>query len=313
MHGCFDHPWSFRVPVAGGSLVVIMTRGGQIRILAGRVRPASGLDPPLHGGLTVRLRILLLCPSVLNVAGDGGNVRAIEQRARWRGLAVEVRRADPGASIDGRWADLTIIGGGQDTEMRVASVDKRAGADAPRIGRGGAVLFMMWPAGNSWAGSTFRSRARRSMASARSDLSEMRGGPGASSCSTLPAAWSSAAGARHGRRLQEPSRPGPGSARMPDLSGRSAQEPVTAARDRTEAHGPGRHAHLRDVSPRSQSCQEPHKRRPALTLALARRHIQSSSTCCRTLPESGSLGRASPRRSDMRPAACNPPAARLGR
>lgn len=88
------------------------------------------------------VRILHLCPSVLNVAGDGGNVRAIEQRARWRGLAVEVRRADPGASIDGRWADLTIIGGGQDTDMRVAAEGLREQASMLRASvEGGAVLF----------------------------------------------------------------------------------------------------------------------------------------------------------------------------
>ena len=88
------------------------------------------------------LRILHLCPSVLNVAGDGGNVRALEQRARWRGIEVEVRTADPGESIVGRWPDLTIIGGGQDTEMRVAAAGLQMQASALRatIDHGGVIF-----------------------------------------------------------------------------------------------------------------------------------------------------------------------------
>ncbi|HEX8026324.1 MAG TPA: hypothetical protein VF484_08970, partial [Candidatus Limnocylindrales bacterium] len=63
------------------------------------------------------LHLLHLHPSVLNVAGDGGNVLALSRRATWRGFEVEVRRADPGGDIDPAWADLIVIGGGQDTEM----------------------------------------------------------------------------------------------------------------------------------------------------------------------------------------------------
>jgi CobQ-like glutamine amidotransferase family enzyme len=88
------------------------------------------------------LRIMHLCPSVLNVAGDGGNVRAVEQRARWRDITVEVRTADPGEHIDGRWPDLTIIGGGQDTEMRVAAEGLRSQAPALRASiEAGGVIF----------------------------------------------------------------------------------------------------------------------------------------------------------------------------
>ncbi|HYL41697.1 MAG TPA: hypothetical protein VET90_10340, partial [Candidatus Binatus sp.] len=88
------------------------------------------------------LRILHLHPSVLNVAGDGGNVRALEQRSRWRGLEVSIRRVDPGDRFDAAWPDITIIGGGQDVEMRVAAEGLREQAAA--IGAsidGGAVVF----------------------------------------------------------------------------------------------------------------------------------------------------------------------------
>ena len=36
------------------------------------------------------LRIAHLYPSLLNVAGDGGNVTAIVQRCAWRGITTEV-------------------------------------------------------------------------------------------------------------------------------------------------------------------------------------------------------------------------------
>jgi hypothetical protein len=88
------------------------------------------------------VRILHLHPSVLNVAGDGGNVLAIQRRATWRGLSVETRRADPGDSIDPAWADITIVGGGQDTEMRVAADGLRAQGDALRTAADlGSVIF----------------------------------------------------------------------------------------------------------------------------------------------------------------------------
>lgn len=88
------------------------------------------------------LRIVHLHPSVLNVAGDGGNVRAIEQRARWRGIEVEVRRVDPGDTIDPGWPDITIIGGGQDTDMRVAAAGLREQGPALRdsVAAGGVVF-----------------------------------------------------------------------------------------------------------------------------------------------------------------------------
>ena len=88
------------------------------------------------------LHLLHLHPSVWNVAGDGGNVLALSRRATWRGFEVEVRRADPGGDIDPAWADLIVIGGGQDTEMRVAADGLRAQARALAASvDGGAVLF----------------------------------------------------------------------------------------------------------------------------------------------------------------------------
>ena len=107
--------------------------------------PNAGAGRAISGRLDridTDLRILHLHPSVLNVAGDGGNVRALEQRARWRGFDVTIRRCDPGEELDPGWADITVIGGGQDTEMRVAAEGLRAQGPALRDSvEGGAVLF----------------------------------------------------------------------------------------------------------------------------------------------------------------------------
>lgn len=62
-----------------------------------------------------------LFPDLLNLYGDGGNVRVLEQRLRWRGIPVEVRRVKHGQSIDLSTVDLVFLGGGPDREQRLAS------------------------------------------------------------------------------------------------------------------------------------------------------------------------------------------------
>ena len=47
------------------------------------------------------IRILHLWPRLLNVAGDGGNVTAIEARARWRGIPTP--RGSFSMTAIGRW------------------------------------------------------------------------------------------------------------------------------------------------------------------------------------------------------------------
>ena len=69
------------------------------------------------------LRIAHLYPSLLNVAGDGGNVMAVVGRARWRGLSVEVVPVGLGEVPDFSDFDLVFFQGGQDVEMRVAAAD----------------------------------------------------------------------------------------------------------------------------------------------------------------------------------------------
>src|SRR2546430_5260134 len=76
----------------------------------------------------VRLRVGHLYPSLLNVAGDGGNLMAIERRCAWRGLAVDAVPINPGERPDFTSFDLILFHGGQDVEMEIAAEDLRGNA-----------------------------------------------------------------------------------------------------------------------------------------------------------------------------------------
>ena len=81
------------------------------RALSG-VTPASDLPP---------LRLAHLYPSVLNVAGDGGNVVAVERRCAWRGIPTETVPIELGDHPDLRTFDIVFFHGGQDVEMAVVA------------------------------------------------------------------------------------------------------------------------------------------------------------------------------------------------
>ncbi len=88
------------------------------------------------------LRIAHLYPSLLNVAGDGGNVTAIVQRCAWRGIATEVVPVELGDTPDFTTFDLVLFHGGQDVEMEVAAAD--LGFKAPSLREAadqGVVIF----------------------------------------------------------------------------------------------------------------------------------------------------------------------------
>lgn len=62
-----------------------------------------------------------MLPDLLNLYGDGGNVRILEQRLRWRGIPVEVRRVGHGDTVNLNEVDLVFMGGGPDREQKLAS------------------------------------------------------------------------------------------------------------------------------------------------------------------------------------------------
>lgn len=63
------------------------------------------------------VRIVPLYPELLSIYADRGNVRVLEQRARWRDIPVEIAPLALGEDVDPRGADLILIGGGQDRDQ----------------------------------------------------------------------------------------------------------------------------------------------------------------------------------------------------
>jgi CobQ-like glutamine amidotransferase family enzyme len=86
--------------------------------------------------------IVHLMPDLLNLYGDGGNVRILEQRLRWRGIPVEVRAVHYGEEAHLSDTDLVFMGGGPDREQKLASEQLLAMRDeiASYVEEDGALL-----------------------------------------------------------------------------------------------------------------------------------------------------------------------------
>jgi len=93
------------------------------------------------------LRIGHLYPSLLNVAGDGGNLMAIERRCAWRGLAVETTGINAGDRPDFTTFDVILFHGGQDVEMEIAAEDLRHNARSLRAAADEGVVTLAVCAG----------------------------------------------------------------------------------------------------------------------------------------------------------------------
>ena len=75
------------------------------------------------------LKICHLYPDVLNLYGDGGNIRCLTQRLHWRGIGSEVTKMPIGSKESLTGFDLVFIGGGQDFEQQVLLEDLHRGRD----------------------------------------------------------------------------------------------------------------------------------------------------------------------------------------
>ena len=75
----------------------------------------------------MELKICHLYPDVLNLYGDGGNIRALENRLRWRGMDARVTPLPLGEADDLTGYDLIFIGGGQDFEQELLLADLARG------------------------------------------------------------------------------------------------------------------------------------------------------------------------------------------
>ena len=101
--------------------------GGQAAETPLSPKPPEGLSgsggAQAAEGDAAPLVIAHLFPDLLNLYGDGGNVKVLERRARDRGIPVEVRRVNHGEHVDLAGVDLVFLGGGPDREQRLASED----------------------------------------------------------------------------------------------------------------------------------------------------------------------------------------------
>jgi lipid II isoglutaminyl synthase (glutamine-hydrolysing) len=91
----------------------------------------------------VKLTICHLYSDLMNIYGDRGNIIALAQRARWRGIEAEVVPVGIGDALDPDSCDVVFFGGGQDKEQLVVADDLRS-VQAPHLHRhveeGGALL-----------------------------------------------------------------------------------------------------------------------------------------------------------------------------
>lgn len=91
----------------------------------------------------MKLTIAYLYPTLMNLYGDRGNIIALSQRARWRGVAVEVRQFHLGDALDPACFDILFVGGGQDKEQALICEDlqKVKGRAVAAAVEDGAVLL----------------------------------------------------------------------------------------------------------------------------------------------------------------------------
>ena len=80
------------------------------------------------------LRIGHLYPDLMSIYGDRGNVLALTQRAKWRGVEVETRSFTVGETWEPDWADVYFFGGGQDQGQDIVGADL-AGANGNALKR----------------------------------------------------------------------------------------------------------------------------------------------------------------------------------
>lgn len=71
----------------------------------------------------MKLKIGHLYPNQMNLYGDKGNIIALQKRAQWHGLEVEVIPLSEGDTFLKSDFDLLFFGGGQDREQKIIADD----------------------------------------------------------------------------------------------------------------------------------------------------------------------------------------------
>ncbi len=72
---------------------------------------------------TAAITLIHLYPQEMNIYGDRGNIIAICQRCRWRGIEITVRTIGIGDALNADDCDLIFFGGGQDQEQLAVADD----------------------------------------------------------------------------------------------------------------------------------------------------------------------------------------------
>jgi CobQ-like glutamine amidotransferase family enzyme len=128
-----------------------------------------GRSPAVHSTVSVHsldhkpLRIAHLYPSLLNVAGDGGNLIAIQRRAQWRGIPVDIVAVEKDETPDFTKFDIVLFHGGQDVEMAVAADDFAHKAPSLREAAAEGVVVFAVCAGLQLLGHRYVSNAGEEM------------------------------------------------------------------------------------------------------------------------------------------------------
>ena len=68
-----------------------------------------------------KLTIMHLYPKTMSTYGDRGNILTLKKRSQWRGIDVDILKADIGDVLPE--ADLYFWGGGQDQQQKLVSID----------------------------------------------------------------------------------------------------------------------------------------------------------------------------------------------
>ena len=102
----------------------------------------DGAESPAQAQERTPIVIAHMFPDLLNLYGDGGNVRILSERLAWRGIPVQVKRVEYGESVDLGDVDLVFLGGGPDREQKLASTELMRMKDelAAYVEEGGPVL-----------------------------------------------------------------------------------------------------------------------------------------------------------------------------
>lgn len=92
----------------------------------------------------MQLRIAHLYARLLNIYGDRGNILALQQRAIWRNIDVDIKIIGLDETINPDWADIYFVGGGQDKQQIMIAHDLQRHADIlKKAADNGAVMVVV--------------------------------------------------------------------------------------------------------------------------------------------------------------------------